>query len=115
MGHPHPAAQKPTNAWGLHDLHGNVWEWCADVYDGEAYSRRAPGLTVDPRGLTFDVRNALPRSADSADRGVPRVVRGGSWSGGPERARSADRSGDSPSYTRKFVGFRLWLSAPERP
>jgi formylglycine-generating enzyme required for sulfatase activity len=71
--HPHPVAQKPKNAWGLHDVHGNVWEWCAEAYDGNAYAARADGLTVDPRRLTFAVGKGLPMSAESADRGAPRV------------------------------------------
>ena len=111
-GHPHPVAEKPANAWGLHDVHGNVWEWCADVYDGEAYASRADGLTVDPRRLTFAVGNALPTSAESADRGASRVVRGGSCDPGPEGARSAVRSWEAPSYTFGYLGFRLLLCPP---
>ncbi|MBK7760306.1 MAG: SUMF1/EgtB/PvdO family nonheme iron enzyme [Deltaproteobacteria bacterium] len=114
-GHPHPVAQKPKNAWGLHDVHGNVWEWCADAYDGEAYAARADGLTVDPRRLTFAVGKTLPMSAESADRGASRVLRGGSWRDGPEDARSAFRDWLTPSDTYWFIGFRLLLCPPERP
>jgi formylglycine-generating enzyme required for sulfatase activity len=114
QGHPHPVAQKPKNAWGLHDVHGNVWEWCLDVYDGD-YAARADGLTVDPRRLTVAVGNGLPMSAESADRGAPRVVRGGSWDFRPvERALRGPGLGlalDSDWY----LGFRLLLSSPERP
>ena len=55
QGHPHPVAQKPKNAWGLHDVHGNVWEWCADAWDSEAYAARTDGLTVDPRRATLSL------------------------------------------------------------
>ena len=51
-GHPHPVAQKPANEWKLHDVHGNVWEWCADAWDEAAYKPRADGLTVDPVSYT---------------------------------------------------------------
>ncbi|MBK9648671.1 MAG: SUMF1/EgtB/PvdO family nonheme iron enzyme [Deltaproteobacteria bacterium] len=103
-GHPHPVAQKPKNAWGLHDVHGNVWEWCADAWDENAYAARADGLTVDPRRLTFAVGKAVPMSAESADRGASRVVRGGSWFDGPEYARSANRGRARP---RTRLGPRL--------
>ena len=100
-GHPHPVAEKPENAWGLHDVYGNVDEWCANIYDGEAYAVRADGLTVDPRALTFAVGKTLPMSAESADRGASRVVRGGSWGSRPEYARSADRGRVTPSRTAR--------------
>ena len=115
QGHPHFVAKKPENAWGLHDVHGNVWEWCSDIYDGEAYAARADGLTVDPRRLTFAVGKAVPMSAESADRGAPRVLRGGSWDLRPGHARSAYRHRFEPLNSNRFVGFRLLLSAPERP
>ena len=107
QGHPHPVAQKPKNAWGLHDVHGNVWERCAD--EGGAYAARADGLTVDPRRLTFAVGKTVPMSAESTDRGASRVVRGGSWLYGPGLARSANRDWRMPSLTDWNIGFRLLL------
>ena len=115
QGHPHPVAQKPKNAWGLHDVHGNVNEWCTDFYDGATYAARANGLTVDPGRLTFAGGNTLPMSAASAYRGAYRVVRGGSWNEVSELARSANRLRFTPSSAGTDFGFRLLLSSPERP
>ena len=92
-----------------------MWEWCTDVYDDKAYAARADGLTVDPRGSTFAVGKAVPMSAESADHGASRVLRGGSWGNGPGYARSAFRDANRPSLTRRDVSFRLLLCPPERP
>jgi formylglycine-generating enzyme required for sulfatase activity len=75
------------NALGLHDMSGNVWEWCWDWYD--SYSGTAQN---NPRGPT---------------RGSYRVFRGGSWVNAPILARVAYRSLDSPGYRSFDVGFRL--------
>ena len=84
-----PVGQKKPNAWGLYDMSGSVWEWCQDWY-GRGYPEDKHA--VDPKG---------PAS------GSDRVVRGGSWYAPPEVCRSARRAGCSPSYRRRFVGFRL--------
>ena len=83
----HPVGQKKTNAWGLYDMHGNVWEWCADWY-GDYPS----GSVVDPTG---------PPS------GRHRVDRGGGWGNSAENCRSADRDGDWPVNRFNDLGFRL--------
>ncbi|MCK6525661.1 formylglycine-generating enzyme family protein, partial [Myxococcota bacterium] len=113
--HPHLVAQKPKNAWGLHDVHGNVSEWCVDVYDPEAYSRRADGLTVDPQHLTFAFGSNLPQLAEFADRGVTYVLRGGSWLFRPVYACSTFRYGHEPSAAHIAIGFRPMLSRQEPP
>jgi formylglycine-generating enzyme required for sulfatase activity/predicted MPP superfamily phosphohydrolase len=113
QGHPHPVAQKPKNAWGLYDVHGNVWEWCLD--ERGAYAARADGLTVDPMRLTFIVGKTLPMSAESADCGALRVQRGGSWLSEPDYARSALRNRSDPSNTDRNVGFRLLMCPPDPP
>ncbi len=75
------------NPWGLHDMHGNVWEWCSDWFGGYP-----DGPATDPTG---------PES------GVLRVARGGSWDGYARYCRSAYRSGGKPEDRNYYLGFRL--------
>jgi formylglycine-generating enzyme required for sulfatase activity len=87
-GH-HPVGTKEPNQWGLHDMHGNVWEWVSDWHDPNYYARSA---AVDPRG---------PES------GTERVVRGGSWHTTATSWRSAFRRDYKPDYRGISIGFRL--------
>jgi formylglycine-generating enzyme required for sulfatase activity len=86
-GNTHPVARKNPNAWGLYDMHGNVWEWCQDWY-GDYHS----GNVSDPKG---------PSS------GKCRVLRGGSWSGDAWICRSARRYGYDPDRSYYSIGFRV--------
>ena len=85
----HPVGLKRPNAWGLHDVHGNVWEWCSDWF--EPYPA-APLL--DPVG---------PASSKY------KVFKGGGWNQDAEYARASSRFMMSPSNGIHFVGFRLVL------
>ena len=89
----HPVAGKQPNAWGLFDVHGNVWEWVQDWYDD--YPNDA--LTIDPIG---------------PGGGGDRVRRGGSWSGYARFARAAFRDWYGPGLRNVNLGFRLARSNP---
>jgi sulfatase modifying factor 1 len=77
------------NALGLHDMSGNVWEWCWDWYADDYYLK-------SPR-----------KNPQGPDRGSDRVMRGGSWGNYPQACRVANRSYSAPSSRYDSVGFRL--------
>jgi formylglycine-generating enzyme required for sulfatase activity/uncharacterized caspase-like protein len=82
-----PVGTKKANAWGLHDMHGNVWEWCSD-----RYGEYVIGSSSDPTG--------------GATTGGSRVLRGGSWDYYAQHCRSADRSRVTPGNRLNSLGFR---------
>jgi len=83
----HAVGTKRANAWGLYDMHGNVWEWCSDWYGSYP-----SGSVVDPAG---------------ARSGTLRVLRGGCWRFNASYCRSANRGWDSPGDRGGNLGFRL--------
>ena len=85
----HEVGLKKPNAWGFHDMHGNIWEWCADRY-AENYDNASND------GSAYMVRS---------EKGM--VLRGGAWSGIAEKCHSAIRINLGATSRNYFVGFRL--------
>ncbi len=103
---PQPIGKKKPNPWGLHDIHGNVAEWCFDRYEPDAYAKHAADRPV-----------VLPTAKE-----YPHVARGGSWDDDAEKLRSAARNFSNPEWSVQdpqrpqsiwwhtdatFVGFRV--------
>ena len=86
----HAVKGKESNLWGLYDMLGNVWEWCEDAWDAEAYAK-------------FERGEPLPKG----DEDALRVVRGGSWFYHAGFCRAAFRFGSGPDFRRYDLGFRL--------
>ncbi|MCA9541475.1 MAG: formylglycine-generating enzyme family protein [Myxococcales bacterium] len=91
-GQTHPVGKKPANPYGLHDMHGNVWEWC-----GDWFAPYPGGPSTDPTG---------------APTGAHRVLRGGSYWNLADYCRSANRNWTVPGNRDGIIGFRLARPAP---
>jgi len=89
-GRPRPVGQKQPNAWGLHDVCGNVWEWCNDFYSVDYYNESPP---ADPKG---------------PDAGQTKVVRGGAWRFSAQRCRSGYRYNENPGYADVCFGYDIY-------
>jgi len=86
-----------ANAFGLYDMHGNVWEWCQDWYSKDYYAEcHKQGVVTDPQG---------------PETGETRVLRGGSWYDYGYHCRSASRISLEPGYRDDHVGLRVVVSA----
>jgi formylglycine-generating enzyme required for sulfatase activity len=85
-----------ANAWGLQDMHGNVWEWCLDRWH-DSYE----GAPVDGSTWVSEGRQS-------------RLLRGGSWDHAPRYCRSAYRNHIQPDDAYNFVGFRV-VCLPQGP
>jgi formylglycine-generating enzyme required for sulfatase activity len=108
-----PVGQFPPNAFGLYDMHGNVWEWCLDpwhenyqgepprdgsVWDEDNNDNRYQSLLISTKELLTDKRY--------------RVLRGGSWSNYPYNRRSANRNRNDPDNHFSSFGFRVACVSP---
>ena len=118
---PHPVGEKKPNKFGIHDMHGNVAEWCVDQYDPDFYKKFSMAKPEKPV--------LLPVSIPGESR-YPHVARGGSWADPPKELRSAARRGSSPEWSRRdpqspqsiwwhtdatIVGFRVVRAVEEYP
>ena len=93
-GSPHPVGGKNANAFGLHDMTGNVWEWVEDCYNPSYQGAPADGSTWTSRDCRRGNR------------------RGGSWDSEPRISRAANRYWDEPTDRMGFYGFRPAKTLP---
>jgi formylglycine-generating enzyme required for sulfatase activity/serine/threonine protein kinase len=119
LGRPVPVGGYGPNAFGLYDMHGNVWEWCWDVYD-EGYYKNSP--ESDPAGpsRTPNVvrKKSKTKNSPASDPAGPsgasdRVMRGGAWCALALECRAAHRGWNLPGHRHNDRGFRVARGSEE--
>ena len=108
-----PVGLFPANPWGLHDMHGNVWEWCLDQWHGIYEGAPSDGSAwVDTTGESPMATRKEGRDTSGEEKS--RLLRGGSWIDDPGGCRSAGRNHARPGYAGSDVGFRV-VCLPQGP
>lgn len=98
----HPVGRKPANAWGVHDMLGNVWEWCQNPY----FPYKGSDMAVESAFRVIDGGHATNNIVKD-DKLVYRVFRGGSWVVPPNLIRPQNREKRNAEYLFNNVGLRL--------
>ncbi|MBF0225048.1 MAG: SUMF1/EgtB/PvdO family nonheme iron enzyme [Desulfobacterales bacterium] len=101
-----PVGIFPPNDFGLYDMHGNVWEWCLDIYSDDSYKLNQPNNPVYINDGLYDIYTTNSSELYS-DEYAFRVVRGGSWANSGRYCRSSNRDCNIPYDSDSVLGFRL--------
>ena len=101
LGETTPVGEYPPNDYGVHDIAGNVWEWCLDGYEVDFYANSPRRNPTAGANNVEDIVNNFENIVDF------RVIRGGGWNSEPEWLRASNRHGTSPAYGGiGALGFR---------
>jgi sulfatase modifying factor 1 len=114
--HPQPVAQKKPNHWGFFDMHGNVSEWCRDLYTASLLGGINPeAQNAPPHPGLAQFKAKFPRvEVENSPGGALRVTRGGAWLDPESGCRSAFRRRTDPTPRNWFTGFRVALERPSK-